>query len=206
MASNCRFVNHLKKTIIKSWANECKTLKKDLVMRKGFTFVEVLVVLVIITIIFCLIVGAIGAVSQERQEREISPDSQRLEVVDGPFWVESKKFFIVKDKKTEIEFIYIYGDSICLLTGNNEMNDKKDPLQEMAELSEDFYDETYNPLVKPMSTREPYEGYNWIKVKQAKSVEIDGQMWVTEEHHIEETTFLIDEVRKLAKELDELKK
>ena len=82
---------------------------------------------------------------------------------------------------------------------------KKDPFQEMVEISEKLgcYEETYNPLVKPMSTKQPYEGYSWIKVKRAKPVEIDGQKWVSEEHHIEETSFLIDEVRKLAKEIEE---
>jgi hypothetical protein len=40
---------------------------------------------------------------------------------------------------------------------------------------------------------------NWIKVKPAHTVEIDGVRYVSEEHHIEETTFLIEEIRKLAK-------
>lgn len=94
-----------------------------------------------------------------------------------------------------------YEDNWNTIFGN------KDPLQEMTDISQELglYEETYNPLVKPMSTKEPYEGYSWIKVKRAKPVEIDGQMWVTEEHHIEETNFLIDEVRKLAKELNGLR-
>ena len=84
----------------------------------------------------------------------------------------------------------------------------KDPLQQIVDISQEmgFYEETYNPLVKPMSTREVYEGYSWIKVKRAKPIKLHGEMYVTEEHHIEETTFLIEEVRKLAKELDDLKR
>ena len=92
--------------------------------------------------------------------------------------------------------------------GKGSTPDQEAAMRELVEISQDLglYDETYNPLVKPMSTKEPYEGFSWIKVKRAKAVEIDGQKWVTEEHHIEETTFLIEEVRKLAKELDELKR
>lgn len=56
-----------------------------------------------------------------------------------------------------------------------------------------------------MSLSEHYAGYGWIKVKRAKAVEIDGERYVPEQHHIEETSFLLDEVRKLAKEIDELK-
>lgn len=57
-----------------------------------------------------------------------------------------------------------------------------------------------------MTLSEQYAGYGWIKVKRAKAVEIDGEKYVPEQHHIEETNFLIEEVRKLAKEIDELKK
>jgi hypothetical protein len=53
-----------------------------------------------------------------------------------------------------------------------------------------------------------YDGYKWIKVK--KYVMDDNAPWKEryaqlEEHHIAETTFLIDEIRKLAKELADLK-
>jgi hypothetical protein len=52
-----------------------------------------------------------------------------------------------------------------------------------------------------------YEGYGWIKVKRAEAKwagDIDpATKVVPEEHHVEETTFLIEEVRKLAKRVDQ---
>ncbi len=48
-----------------------------------------------------------------------------------------------------------------------------------------------------------YEGYKWIKVKKEDPVEIDGVKYVTEQHHIEETQFLINEIRKLSEKYDE---
>lgn len=53
-----------------------------------------------------------------------------------------------------------------------------------------------------------YDGYDWIEVEQAEaeeacvaSMHAPMQFVVSEDHHIEETTFLIEEVRKLASEL-----
>lgn len=58
-------------------------------------------------------------------------------------------------------------------------------------------------------TAELYEGYGWIKVKRHKMDE--SKSWEEryqdlDKHHIEETTFLIEEVRKLAKEIDLIKR
>tara|TARA_R110000824_G_scaffold8450_4_gene38509 strand:+ start:8435 stop:8623 length:189 start_codon:yes stop_codon:yes gene_type:complete len=54
----------------------------------------------------------------------------------------------------------------------------------------------------PNGCKKPsYKGYKWIKVKREESVLIDGIKYVTEKHHVEETTFLINEIRKLANEL-----
>jgi hypothetical protein len=55
---------------------------------------------------------------------------------------------------------------------------------------------------------ETYEGYAWIKVRRyemdpAKSWEERYKEF--EKHHIDETTFLINKVRELAKELNELR-
>jgi len=52
-----------------------------------------------------------------------------------------------------------------------------------------------------------YVDYNWIKVK--RYVMDESKSWEERhkdltEHHIKETAFLIEEVRKLAKRLDEL--
>lgn len=55
-----------------------------------------------------------------------------------------------------------------------------------------------------MMYTEHYANYKWIKVKRAVPVEIDGTKYVSEEHHIEETSFLIDEVRRLAKIIDDI--
>jgi len=47
-----------------------------------------------------------------------------------------------------------------------------------------------------------YEGYSWIKVKRYKmdeSLSWEERYKQLEQHHIEETTFLIDEIRKLDK-------
>ena len=58
-----------------------------------------------------------------------------------------------------------------------------------------------------MSKQEDYEGFKWIKVKKYKEnldLPADARYKLLEEHHIEETSFLIEEVRKLDKEIDEL--
>lgn len=47
-----------------------------------------------------------------------------------------------------------------------------------------------------------YEGYGWIKVKRYKmdeSLTWEERYKQLEQHHVEETTFLIDEIRKLDK-------
>lgn len=52
---------------------------------------------------------------------------------------------------------------------------------------------------------EKYKDYKWIKVKRHKDDETlswQERYSNLEKHHLEETNFLIDEVRKLAKELD----
>jgi hypothetical protein len=56
-----------------------------------------------------------------------------------------------------------------------------------------------------MSRTQDYEGYKWVKVK--RHVDDPTKTWeerfrALEEHHIKETTFLVDEVRKLAAEID----
>lgn len=54
-----------------------------------------------------------------------------------------------------------------------------------------------------------YEGYKWIEVKKYKmnlDLSWEKRYHELEEHHIEETTFLINKVRELANALDELKK
>lgn len=72
-----------------------------------------------------------------------------------------------------------------------------------------------------------YDGYKWIKVKHLPPFKYEGDKFYDvpysgdsyhsgayvlaleehieemEEHHIEETTFLIEEIRKLAKQLEE---
>jgi hypothetical protein len=57
---------------------------------------------------------------------------------------------------------------------------------------------------------EDYSGYSWIKVKRAKAVPAgecpSDEKVVSEAHHIEETTFLIEEVRKLAAQLEAARK
>lgn len=98
-----------------------------------------------------------------------------------------------------------YENNWNTIFGKTPTPEQEVALQELSALGQLQGDDSYNPLVKPMSTREPYEGYSWIKVKRAKPVEIDGVKYVTEEHHIEETTFLIEEVRKLAKELRDVR-
>ena len=57
-----------------------------------------------------------------------------------------------------------------------------------------------------MSRSQDYEGYKWIKFK--RHVDDPSKSWeerfrALEEHHVKETTFLVDEVRKLAAEIDE---
>ncbi len=57
-----------------------------------------------------------------------------------------------------------------------------------------------------MNRTEHYASYKWIKVKKHKddpSKTWEERYRALEEHHIQETTFLIDEVRKLAAEMDE---
>ena len=57
-----------------------------------------------------------------------------------------------------------------------------------------------------MSFEEKYQGFGWIRVK--RFVDDESKSWeerfkALEEHHLKETNFLIDEVRSLAKEVDE---
>lgn len=52
-----------------------------------------------------------------------------------------------------------------------------------------------------------YEGYSWIKVKRYKMDETkswEERYKELEQHHIEETTFLIEEVRKLSEMYEQL--
>ena len=55
---------------------------------------------------------------------------------------------------------------------------------------------------------ENYEGYGWIKVKR---YQMDpNKTWEErykelDQHHLEETTFLINKVREMAKQLNELR-
>lgn len=57
-----------------------------------------------------------------------------------------------------------------------------------------------------MTESEKYDGYKWIKVKRAtaqRAGDVDpSTKVVSEEHHVEETSFLIEEIKKLAKKLD----
>lgn len=58
-----------------------------------------------------------------------------------------------------------------------------------------------------MSYTEKYKGYAWIKSKRHNfDEEFSTEENYTDlmEHHVSETTFLIEEIRKLAKEIDEL--
>lgn len=57
-----------------------------------------------------------------------------------------------------------------------------------------------------MTNEERYSDYKWIKVK--RHTDDPSKSWeerykVLEEHHLEETTFLINEMRALAKQLDD---
>lgn len=54
-----------------------------------------------------------------------------------------------------------------------------------------------------------YSGYAWIEVPRYEddpSLSWEERYQNLERHHIQETTFLINEVRKLAKELEELRR
>jgi len=60
-----------------------------------------------------------------------------------------------------------------------------------------------------MTNKEHYSDYKWIKVK--RHTDDPTKSWedrykVLDEHHLKETTFLIDEVRKLADKLDTTEK
>lgn len=51
-----------------------------------------------------------------------------------------------------------------------------------------------------------YDGYGWIKVKKYRmdsSLSWEERYYQLDAHHVEETTFLIEEVRRLAKIVDE---
>ncbi len=54
---------------------------------------------------------------------------------------------------------------------------------------------------------EKYRGYGWIKVPRYsmdESLSWEERYHLFDEHHLQETTFLIEEVRKLARQIDEL--
>lgn len=53
-----------------------------------------------------------------------------------------------------------------------------------------------------------YEGYKWIKVPRFKddlNLSFQERFEKLSEHHVLETSFLIEEIRKLAQEIDDLK-
>jgi hypothetical protein len=53
-----------------------------------------------------------------------------------------------------------------------------------------------------------YEGFGWIKVGRHQddpSLSWEEGFRILEQHHLKETQFLIDEVRRLAKECDQQK-
>lgn len=53
-----------------------------------------------------------------------------------------------------------------------------------------------------------YEGYGWIKVRRHQddpALSWEERFRILEAHHLEETRFLIDEIRRLAKECDRLR-
>ena len=60
-------------------------------------------------------------------------------------------------------------------------------------------------MCRTNETQNHYEGYGWIKVKRVNPIEIAGIKYVPEQHHIDETSFLIEEIRRLAKQVDDLK-
>lgn len=54
-----------------------------------------------------------------------------------------------------------------------------------------------------------YQGYGWIKVPRYEddpSLSWEERYQRLEKHHLVETTFLIEEVRKLAKQVEELRR
>jgi hypothetical protein len=58
-----------------------------------------------------------------------------------------------------------------------------------------------------MSEADKYQGYKWIKTKHVKFD--PSKTWAEnykalEDHHVEETTFLIEEVRRLAEKIDRM--
>ena len=58
------------------------------------------------------------------------------------------------------------------------------------------------------SVEKRYEGYGWIKVGRHRddpSLSWEERFRILEEHHLKETQFLIDEIRRLAKEYDRRK-
>lgn len=58
-----------------------------------------------------------------------------------------------------------------------------------------------------MSFSEQYEGYKWIKVKKYivnEALSHEERYQELEKHHIEETSFLINEIRNLAKLADNI--
>lgn len=58
-----------------------------------------------------------------------------------------------------------------------------------------------------MSYSQHYSDYKWIKVRRHKddpSLSLEERLKALEQHHIEETTFLIEEVRRLAAYIDDM--
>lgn len=70
-----------------------------------------------------------------------------------------------------------------------------------------LYEEQVRRAVEAMRTPSPetYEGYGWIRVPRYKMDETkpwEDRYRELERHHIAETTFLIDKVRELARQLN----
>jgi hypothetical protein len=64
---------------------------------------------------------------------------------------------------------------------------------------------TYQTRKGKMSESEKYAGYGWIKVKREVPTVVGDKTYVSEEHHVTETEFLVQKVRDLAKEVDRLR-
>jgi hypothetical protein len=59
----------------------------------------------------------------------------------------------------------------------------------------------------PNPNEQHYTGYGWIKVARHRddpAASWEERYRILENHHIQETQFLIDEIRRLAKECDRL--
>jgi competence protein ComGC len=80
-------------------------------MKKSFTLVEILVLLAIAGVLMGLLIPAISKLNN-LSEKNSNYTEKRLELIDEPLKIDGNRIYLIRDKKTNLEFIYTNSGSI----------------------------------------------------------------------------------------------